>query len=52
MTHQLFYVHCFAGPDGTQTYGPNAVISMLDYALTEHSFGEQICTLHADNCPG
>lgn len=40
------------GPDGTQTNGPNAVISMLDHALTEHSFGERKCTLHADNCPG
>ncbi|XP_062621644.1 uncharacterized protein LOC134283212 [Saccostrea cucullata] len=40
------------GPDGTQTSGPNAVISMLDYALTEHNFGEQKCTLHADNCSG
>lgn len=40
------------GPDGTQTNGPNAVISMLDYALTEHSFGAQKCILHADNCSG
>lgn len=30
------------GQDGTSTNGPNAVISMLDHALTENGFGEEI----------
>lgn len=40
------------GQDGTLTNGPNAVISMLDHALTENGFGERKCFLHADNCSG
>ncbi|XP_048771609.1 uncharacterized protein LOC125677540 [Ostrea edulis] len=40
------------GADGTLTNGPNAVISMLDHALSEHGFGEMTCSLHADNCSG
>lgn len=31
----------FKGQDGSLTTGPNAVISMLDHALTENGFGEQ-----------
>ncbi|XP_053377451.1 uncharacterized protein LOC128547883 [Mercenaria mercenaria] len=40
------------GQDGTQTHGPNAVISMLDYVLDEYSQHEPKISLHADNCPG
>ncbi|XP_062603492.1 uncharacterized protein LOC134282462 [Saccostrea cucullata] len=40
------------GQDGTLTNGPDAVISMLDHALTENGFGERKCSLHADNCSG
>ena len=40
------------GPDGTATHGPNAVISMIDWALQTYSSGETTCKIHADNCPG
>ncbi|KAH3812649.1 hypothetical protein DPMN_141086 [Dreissena polymorpha] len=40
------------GIDGTQTHGPNAVISMLDMVLDTHGRGESTCSIHADNCPG
>ncbi|XP_060601134.1 uncharacterized protein LOC132754508 isoform X3 [Ruditapes philippinarum] len=40
------------GPDGTQTHGPNAVISMVDWVIErDHAEGPTI-SLHADNCPG
>ncbi|XP_053386664.1 uncharacterized protein LOC128550843 [Mercenaria mercenaria] len=40
------------GKDGTSTHGPNAVISMIDYAMNSYSTGETKCAIHADNCPG
>ncbi|KAH3714846.1 hypothetical protein DPMN_057548 [Dreissena polymorpha] len=40
------------GIDGTQTHGPNSVISMLDMVLDTHGRGESTCSIHADNCPG
>ncbi|KAH3692074.1 hypothetical protein DPMN_194952 [Dreissena polymorpha] len=40
------------GIDGTQTHGPNAVISMLDMVLDTYGHGELTCSIHADNCPG
>jgi hypothetical protein len=47
-----FLILLSKGADGTLTNGPNAVISMLDHALSEHGFGEMTCSLHADNCSG
>ena len=40
------------GTDGTQTHGPNSVISMIHHALETSGFGEMACVLHADNCGG
>ncbi|KAH3788293.1 hypothetical protein DPMN_166429 [Dreissena polymorpha] len=40
------------GIDGTQTHGPNAVISMLDIVLDTHGRCESTCSIHADNYPG
>ena len=40
------------GPDGTCTHGPNAVISMIHWAMETNHSGETFCTIHADNCPG
>jgi len=40
------------GKDGSNSHGPNAVISMVDWALESHNRGETVCVLHADNCPG
>ena len=40
------------GTDGTQTHGPNSVISMIHHALESSGFGEMACVLHADNCGG
>ena len=39
------------GKDGSNSHGPNAVISMVDWALESHNRGETVCVLHADNCP-
>lgn len=38
--------------DGTQTHGPNAVISMLYHVLETYGQDETAISLHADNCPG
>ncbi|XP_052811833.1 uncharacterized protein LOC128239289 isoform X2 [Mya arenaria] len=38
--------------DGGGIHGPDAVISLVDYALTEFGHGERVTTLHADNCGG
>ena len=40
------------GKDGASSHGPDAVISMIDWALTEHGSSERKCAMHADNCPG
>jgi len=40
------------GKDGASSHGPDAVISMIDWALSEHGSGEGKCAMHADNCPG
>ncbi|KAH3702266.1 hypothetical protein DPMN_077277 [Dreissena polymorpha] len=41
-----------SGEDETNTHGPNAVISMIDYVLNIHGCEDLSCTIHADNCPG
>ena len=40
------------GEDGKLSHGPNAVISMVHDGLTVTGFGEDSCSLHADNCAG
>lgn len=40
------------GEDGKHAQGPNAVISMLDWALRTHSPLGSSIAIHADNCPG
>jgi hypothetical protein len=40
------------GVDGSQSHGPNTVISMVDWALQTYCAGETSCGIHADNCPG
>ena len=53
--HQL--IHLFdegqsIGQDGKLSHGPNAVISMIDHGLGTIGRGEEICSMHADNCAG
>ncbi|XP_052778849.1 uncharacterized protein LOC128216328 [Mya arenaria] len=38
--------------DGGGIHGADAVISLVDYALTEFGHGERVTSLHADNCGG
>ena len=40
------------GEDGKLSHGPNAVISMVHDGLSVAGFGEDSCSLHADNCAG
>ena len=40
------------GPDGKGIHGPDAIISMVDHALSNYTRGEKSMTLHADNCGG
>ena len=40
------------GVNGTNTHGPNSVISMLDHYFTKHALQESNCHLHCDNCVG
>ena len=40
------------GEDGKNAQGPNAVLSMLDWALRQHSRPGSAFAIHADNCPG
>ena len=40
------------GLDGKKTHGPDAVISMLDWALQSYESDAETCAIHADNCPG
>ncbi|WAR05741.1 hypothetical protein MAR_021110 [Mya arenaria] len=38
--------------DGGGIHGPDAVILLLDYPLTEFVHGKRVTTLHVDNCSG
>jgi hypothetical protein len=40
------------GKDGKNTHGPDAVISMLNWALEAYGRDSSACSIHADNCPG
>ncbi|XP_034338748.2 uncharacterized protein [Magallana gigas] len=40
------------GTDGSQSHGPNTVISMLHHAFQHYGFGEMACHIHCDNCAG
>lgn len=40
------------GTDGSQSHGPNIVISMLHHAFQHYGFGEMACHIHCDNCAG
>ena len=40
------------GRDGKSTHGPDAVLSMLDWALETNAAESSACSIHADNCPG
>jgi len=40
------------GKDGASSHWPEAVISMIDWALSVHGSSERKCAMHADNCPG
>ena len=43
---------CAIGKDGTNTHGPNTVLTLLHHALTMYGVGEMTCNLHCDNCFG
>ncbi|KAH3735309.1 hypothetical protein DPMN_041774 [Dreissena polymorpha] len=38
--------------DGKMTHGPNAVLSMIEWALETTSNQSRSFIIHADNCPG
>ncbi|XP_052797705.1 uncharacterized protein LOC128229867 [Mya arenaria] len=40
------------GKDGSKSHGPDAVISMIDWALQNYGGQSTSCSIHADNCPG
>ncbi|GAU87438.1 hypothetical protein RvY_00276 [Ramazzottius varieornatus] len=40
------------GVDGQNTYGPDAVLSMLNFYLSQHFNGEEILIIYCDNCRG
>ncbi|KAJ8317550.1 hypothetical protein KUTeg_005454, partial [Tegillarca granosa] len=40
------------GSDGLNIHGPDSVISMVDWTLGNHNFGETVCIIHADNYVG
>lgn len=40
------------GVDGSQSHGPNSVISMLHHVFQEYGLGEMACHIHCDNCAG
>ncbi|XP_056016758.1 uncharacterized protein LOC125653193 [Ostrea edulis] len=44
--------NCTIGVDGSQSHGPNSVISMLHHAFQEYGLGEMACHIHCDNCAG
>ena len=44
--------NCTIGVDGSQSNGPNTVISMLHHAFQEYGLGEIACHIHCDNCAG
>ena len=43
---------CAIGKDGTNTHGPNTVLTLLHHALTMYGVEEMTCNLHCDNCFG
>ncbi|KAH3865066.1 hypothetical protein DPMN_028104 [Dreissena polymorpha] len=43
--------HDTIGQDGSLSGGPNAVLSMIDWALYTYSGEHRECAFHADNCP-
>ncbi|KAH3839050.1 hypothetical protein DPMN_112471 [Dreissena polymorpha] len=40
------------GQDGSQARGPDSVISMLDWVMSNYETENDVCSIHADNCPG
>ncbi|XP_061170719.1 uncharacterized protein LOC133180166 [Saccostrea echinata] len=38
--------------DGTNTHGPDSVISMIDWSFSQYGTGDRKITIHADNCSG
>ncbi|XP_052820507.1 uncharacterized protein LOC128246360 [Mya arenaria] len=40
------------GKDGSKSHGPDAVISMIDWALQNYGGQSTSCSIHADNCTG
>lgn len=38
------------GTEGSQSHGPNTVISMLHHAFQHYGFGKMACHIHCDNC--
>ncbi|XP_052274560.1 uncharacterized protein LOC127874348 [Dreissena polymorpha] len=40
------------GQDGSQAHGPDSVISMLDWVMSNYETENDVCSIHADNCPG
>ena len=40
------------GMDGKTSHRPDAVLSMLDWALQNCESDADTCSIHADNCPG
>ena len=48
----LFHEGQSIGRNGTKSYGPNSVISMLHHYLAVHGEQESESHLHADNCVG
>ncbi|KAH3843300.1 hypothetical protein DPMN_116814 [Dreissena polymorpha] len=52
---QIYFVYDESqtiGEDGKLSQGPNAVISMIDWALKQHCPLASSFSIHADNCPG
>ncbi|KAH3789549.1 hypothetical protein DPMN_167730 [Dreissena polymorpha] len=40
------------GMDGKTSHGPDAVLSMFDWALQNYESDADTCSIHADKCPG
>lgn len=43
---------CTIGKDGSESHGPDSVISMVDHAVSHYGHKEKRAVFHADNCPG